>query len=163
LLDGPILHKCYCPACSKEFKAVYGKPITETSYGEHLSSNVDGITDFMKEIYGIVKSVNPELMLYINNSALRADVTGSNTRKVEPYVDTVIFIAGDYKPRSFYMHTYHETKLYYAQSLANGANVWYGIQGPFDQMNTEGGKAAIEMNAFINKHKDICAGSKEHS
>ena len=59
MLDGPIF-AMLLPACNKEFKAVYGKPITETSYGEHLSSS-DGITDFMKEIYGIVKSVNPGL------------------------------------------------------------------------------------------------------
>lgn len=197
-LDGPVMLECHCPACDKEFKETYGKPISEATYIEHMNFNIDGVADFMREIHDTVKSINPNILLYLNNSALRADVTGSNTRKLEPYVDllgaeggfvwvnketplwhvspmakmietqakgkpTVIFIAGDYKPWSFCMHTYHETKIYYAQSLANGANVWYGIHGPIEQMNTGGGRAAIEMNAFINEHKDIFSGSEAQS
>jgi hypothetical protein len=196
-LDGPcmMLDGCYCPACQDKFLKKYGHSIYECTLQEHVEFNVDAVTELMQDIHAIVKAMNPNILLYINNSALRADVTGSNTRKVFPYVDvlgaeggfvwvskntplwhvspmakaietqaqgkpTVIFIAGDYKPWSFCMHTAQETKLYYAQSLANGANVWYGIHGPIAQMDTPGGQVAVEMNEFIQKNTDVFHGSK---
>ena len=196
-LDGPcmMLDGCYCPACQDKFLKKYGHSIYECTPQEHIEFNVDAVTELMRDIHAVVKAANPNILLYINNSALRADVTGSNTRKVYPYVDvlgaeggfvwvskntplwhvspmakvietqakgkpTVIFIAGDYKPWSFCMHTEQETKLYYAQSLANGANIWYGIHGPIAQMDTPGGRAAIEMNAFIQKNAGVFHGTK---
>ncbi|NLC67393.1 MAG: hypothetical protein GX754_01105 [Clostridiaceae bacterium] len=155
---------------------------------QRLLFNVDSVTEFVQKTHNIMKAEKPDILLYLNNSALRADVTGSNTRKVEPYVDmlgaeggfvwvtkdsplwhvspmakqieaqsngkpTVIFIAGDYKPRSYYMHTACETRIYYAQAVANGANVWYGIHGPTEQMDTPGGAAAVEFNKFLRKNE----------
>ena len=46
------------------------------------------------------------------------------------------------------MHTAARNKIIYAQSIANGASVWYGIHGPTWMMNSPGGKAAIDMNKF---------------
>lgn len=184
-LDGPVIAQegCYCKVCQDKFYRLYGKSIFEASYDEMMFFKVDSVTEFVMKCNRTIKSINPEIMIYLNNSALRADVTGNNSRKVEPYVDllgaeggfihvdrneslyhagamakfienqamgkpTVIFFAGDHKPHSYFMHTAAETKIVYAQSIANGANVWYGIHGPTKMMNTPGGRTAIEMNKF---------------
>jgi len=65
---------------------------------------------------------------------------------------TVVFIAGDYKPWNRYIHTSSETKLLYADAVANGANVWYGLHSPVEDIETPGGWAAKEMNLFLKKN-----------
>jgi len=184
-LDGPVMTQngCYCKACQEKFLKLHGKSIFDASADEMMLFKIDSVTEFIKKSYETIKAINPDILFYLNNSALRADVTGSNTRKLEPYVDiigaeggfiwvdrdvtlwnadpmakfienqamgksTVIFFAGDHKPHSYFMHTAAETKIVYAQSIANGANVWYGIHGPTCMLNSPGGKAAIEMNEF---------------
>jgi hypothetical protein len=189
-LDGPVISDqgCFCAVCRERFLKHYGIPMEEGTAQQRLLFNVDAVTEYMRKTHAIVKGVNPDVLLYINNSALRADVTGSNTRKVSPYVDmlgaeggfvwvnkhtplwpvspeakiletqakgkpTVIFIAGDYKPASYTMHTAEETNIYYAQTVANGANVWYGISGGIEHMDTPGGRAAVAFNHFLKKNK----------
>lgn len=184
-LDGPVIasNGCYCKACQDKFFKLCGKSIFEASQDEMMLFKIDSVTEYVKKTSQTAKSVKPGVLIYLNNSALRADVTGNNTRKVEPYVDllgaeggfiwvdrnislwhagsmakfienqakgkpTVIFFAGDHKPHSYFMHTAAETKIIYAQSIANGASVWYGIHGPTWMMNSPGGKAAIDMNKF---------------
>ncbi|NSW91560.1 MAG: beta-galactosidase trimerization domain-containing protein [Firmicutes bacterium] len=196
-LDGPVVTAggCFCSACSKKFEEKYNKPIKDASYQEMLNFKVDSVTEFVRKTNAIVKNINPDILLYLNNSALRADVTGSNTRKVEPWVDmigaeggfvwvdknttlwhassmakcieaqakgkpTVIFIAGDHKPHSYYMHTAEETKILYAQSVANGANVWYGIHAPTYIMDTPGGRAAKEFNSFLARNEEYYSNTK---
>jgi hypothetical protein len=73
---------------------------------------------------------------------------------------TVIFIAGNSSPYAYYMHTAQETKLYYAQSVANGANVWYGVHGATGLMDTPGGRAAERFAAFIRDHADVSADTR---
>ncbi len=65
---------------------------------------------------------------------------------------TVVFIAGANKGWDEYMLTPAETKLLYADSLANGANPWYGIS--LCQAGRPGALAAGEMNSFILKNSE---------
>jgi len=67
---------------------------------------------------------------------------------------TVVFIAGDHKPWNRYIHTSSETKLLYADTVANGANIWYGLHSPIEDIETSGGWAAKEMNLFLKKNKE---------
>lgn len=196
-LDGPIMMQngCFCEKCREKFKNKYGHSMYEGSAYERTEFNTASVTELMRDISGIVKKAGRDILLYVNNSSLRADITGCNTRRVYPYVDMlgteggfiwlnnkaplwvispmakllksrsegkpcVTFIAGDYKPWSYYMHTAAETKLFYAQALANGTNVWYGIHGPTKLMESGGGKAAAEMNAFIKKNADVFRDTK---
>ena len=198
-LDGPVvMGKCYCPHCVKEFKELYGKSIDDATPVEEMKYNIMKASRFVKMCSEVVKGIKPEAIVYLNNSALCADICGSNTRELNRYVDflgaeggfvwadktstnwpvspmakilesqsdgkpTVIFIAGDYKPWSYSMHTAEETLLYYAQAIANGANVWYGLHGPTDQINTKGGQMALEMNKFILGNEEIFSGHKSVS
>lgn len=67
----------------------------------------------------------------------------------KPYV---IFDAGNHCSWARSMHTRSETRLMFASAVANGAQVWYGLHGPLDTLDTVGGKAACEMNLFLQKN-----------
>jgi hypothetical protein len=66
---------------------------------------------------------------------------------------TVVFLAADHKPWNRTIHTAAETKLLYADTIANGANVWYGLHSPIEDIDTPGGRAAREMNLFLKKNE----------
>ncbi len=72
----------------------------------------------------------------------------------------VCFIAGDLKPWSYYMHTPCEIDIYYGQTLAYGANVWFGLHGSSKQGETPGGKAAADFNQFIRNNNDYLVNTK---
>ncbi|MEM3590688.1 MAG: beta-galactosidase trimerization domain-containing protein [Candidatus Bathyarchaeia archaeon] len=65
---------------------------------------------------------------------------------------TVVFIAGANKGWDEYLLTPTETKLLYADSIANGANPWYGI--PWYLSDKPGALAAGEMNRFIIENSE---------
>ncbi len=64
----------------------------------------------------------------------------------------VIFMAGDHKPWSWYLHTPAETRLCYASTLASGASVWYGIHCATSRLRSRTGAAAQEMVQFDRRH-----------
>lgn len=66
---------------------------------------------------------------------------------------TVVLVAGDHKRWNRHLHTAAETRLLYADTVANGASVWYGLSSPIKDIYTPGGEAAKEMNAFLRKHE----------
>lgn len=66
---------------------------------------------------------------------------------------TVVFIAGDHKPWNRYLHTAAETRLLIAATVANGANPWYGIHSPIEDLRAAGGQAAGEMMLFLRDHE----------
>jgi hypothetical protein len=112
-LDGPVFSPqgCYCQACREGFLKAYNKSIFDATQQELREFKVDSVTEFMRKTNEIVKGINPDIMLYINNSALRADVTGSNTRKVEPYVDMLGAEGG-------FVWVDKNTSLYHAGAMA---------------------------------------------
>ncbi|MCX7591599.1 MAG: beta-galactosidase trimerization domain-containing protein [Kiritimatiellae bacterium] len=67
----------------------------------------------------------------------------------------VIFMAGDHKPWSWYLHTPAETKLCYASALASGASVWYGIHCSSENLRSAAGEAAKAMVQFDRKWDSI--------
>ncbi|MGN1075001.1 MAG: hypothetical protein ACI4QB_08425, partial [Eubacteriales bacterium] len=99
-LDGPVIAQgaCYCPACQKAFRewitTVKDVPVdpshtifdaTPLEMTEYKVATMEG---FMKLAYETVKRLRgDDVLLYINNSSLHADVTGSRTRRLEKYVD----------------------------------------------------------------------------
>lgn len=201
-LDGPVVHGCYCPVCRADFKERFGHDIEEASRFEIQEYKVDMVTQHLKEGYEAVKSINPEVAFYCNASALRADITGSNTRKVYDYVDIVgaeggfqaiemgahglwhvssrmkhlegivgdtlkgekpivNFFSANQARMAHYIHTPAETLLTYAQSCANGANVWYGLHFPVrEAYQTKSVLTAKETNEFVLANKDVFSASK---
>ena len=195
-LDGPIsTGACYCPHCQKLFFEMFGKEISEATEAELLDFNLLKVKKFMKSCYETVKSINPDIMVYINNSALRADITGANTREISEYVDflgaeggfiwlnretsywhlspqaklietqaqgrpAVTFIAGDWKPWTYIMHTAAQTEIFCAQAVANGTNVWYGVHFPMSFMEDKPCEAAMKINHFVLDHPEIFTGHK---
>jgi len=66
---------------------------------------------------------------------------------------TVVFIAGDQKTWHRYLHTASETRLLIAATVANGANPWYGIHSPIEDLQAPGGQAAGEMMRFLRDNE----------
>ncbi len=203
-MDGPVMFSsgCYCDTCRATFEKKYGHSIYEATRLELQEMAIDSCTEHLKEVYECVKRINPEIMVYINNSAIRSDITGSNTRKVYDYVDMVgaeggfhgawmgptglwhlsarvkqlegivgntlngekpiiTFFSANHSGISDYPHTPAEIELGYAQSYANGSNIWLGPHFPAEEYSkTASAKKVKEMNEFILSNKDVFAPSK---
>lgn len=71
---------------------------------------------------------------------------------------TVVFIAGAHKAWDYYLLTPAETKLLYADTVANGANPWYGI--PLRLADNPGAQAAGEMNRFLLRNSEYLEGTR---
>ena len=69
----------------------------------------------------------------------------------------VVFIAGANKGWDEYLLPPTETKLLYADTIANGASPWYGI--PLHCAKSPGAVAAGEMNHFIMRNADYLEGT----
>lgn len=199
-LDGPIMRPdaCYCEHCLKKFEEMYGKSRYEATYFESAEFNMKMATEFVKATNEEVKKINPEILLYINNTLLKPDIVGVRGRETAPYLDIVgteggfvwvdksttlwhvsplvkmaetiaygkqrvCFIAGDCKPWSYHMHTPCETDILYGQTLAYGANIWYGLHGGYVQGSTPSGKAAEAFNRFMEENADNLLGTKSTS
>lgn len=63
---------------------------------------------------------------------------------------TVVFIASTHQPWWRYQLTEIETKLLFAQTLANGANPWYFLD--VADINKPGSRITSKMNLFIRKY-----------
>lgn len=88
-LDGPVMRDtgCYCKACQADFRRKFGHSIYEATRLELQEMRIDTVTRHVRDCYETVKRINPEIALYLNNAGMSADVTGSNTRRLFPYVD----------------------------------------------------------------------------
>lgn len=73
---------------------------------------------------------------------------------VAPHKPRVVFMAGDQKSWSWYVHTAVETQLCIASSVANAANIWYGLHGSTAMLDSPGGRAAAELTRFLRDHED---------
>lgn len=73
---------------------------------------------------------------------------------------TVVFIAGDHKRWNRYLHTAAETRLLIAATVANGANPWYGIHSPIEDLRAPGGQAAGEMMRFLRDNEQYYTGTE---
>jgi len=82
----------------------------------------------------------------------RPAVTAKMCEAVARGKPTVIFMAGDHKPWSWYLHTPAETTLCYASALANNASLWYGIHGPTRLLDSPSGRAARDIIRFDRRH-----------
>ena len=71
---------------------------------------------------------------------------------------TVVFIAGANKGWDEYLLSPTETRLLFADTVANGASPWYGIS--LKSSDRPGALAAGEMNRFLRENEDVLAGSR---
>ena len=87
-------------------------------------------------------------------------VTARTLEALAPDKPRVNFMAGNHYPLSWYMHNAAETKLCIASSVAHDCNVWYGLHGPSELLETPGGKAAGEMFRALSEKEEYYAGSE---
>lgn len=88
-LDGPVMRDtgCYCDACRADFEKRFGHSIYDATRLELQEMRIDTVTRHVKDAYETVKRINPEIALYLNNAGMGANITGSNIRRLYPYVD----------------------------------------------------------------------------
>lgn len=115
--DGPIFFAdtCYCESCKKLFKDKFGENMPKKSNFEDplwkklIEFQVESIGRFLKQTNEIIKSKNPEILLYMNGNANWPFwPTGRNNREIIKHTDILGaeggFIYGDlnltpiYKP-----------------------------------------------------------------
>lgn len=90
-LDGPFfaVNGCFCDSCREKYKKTTGKDFLNADFSDFLRFRTDWLTEFVKELRECADEVKKGVPMYLNNSALRADVIGSNTRRLAPYVDLI--------------------------------------------------------------------------
>lgn len=123
-----------------------------------LAQNITGCD--IDALYPYVDLIGTEggFMFYTdpNDTSIWKGVSSANYLESKsggkPYV---IFAAGNHTSWARSMHTVPETRLLFASAIAHGAQVWYGIHGPLDMLDTPGGKAAAEMNIFLKRNENL--------
>jgi Hypothetical glycosyl hydrolase 6/Beta-galactosidase trimerisation domain len=204
--DGPVYRPdtCYCHYCREKFRSRFGRemPSKATRRGPAFKDLVDfqaaSLADFLHDSRQVLKSINPEIALYMNGGVrganwatdrlnrvlvgeqdllgseggfIGSDLTrvplwkpGLTARLLEsqaPGKPRVIFSAASHKPWTFSILPGPELRLLYADSIANAANVWFGITTfEFDQPEME---PLAAMNAFLRTNAEYYKGTRSEA
>ena len=204
--DGPIFFPatCYCPSCREKFRKLYGGDLPSKKirkgkpFQQLLEFQAASLADFLRDTQKIIKSINPEIALYMNggerggnwstgrlNRVLvkEQDILGSEGGFIggdleqvpfwKPGVTArlletqsggkprIIFSATGHKPWTFSLLPEAELRFLYAQTIANGAGVWFGMW-PFEFHQPEM-KAVVEMNRFLADHAAYYTGTRSEA
>lgn len=89
-----------------------------------------------------------------NAPLFRSGIEAKVLEAIAPHKPRVIFMAADQKPWSWLPHSPVETKLCIASTVANGANLWYGLHCSTRLLDTPGGRAGQEMVRFLATHEE---------
>ena len=125
-------------------------------YHNMQSRSLAAYNDLIGTEAGFIKSVKGTTLWHIS-APLKMAQTIAGGKPV------MCFLAGNQSDVAYYMHTACDTNIFYAQAIANGANIWYGVHGPSEQMNTPGGMAAAAFNEFIEKNKAYLVKTKTNN
>lgn len=88
--DGPIWGvKCACPTCRREFQEKYGKPFDEGTEDEHMEFDRWTVDTFKRELREVVKSTNPEWLMYFNEGLMAGRFDADMMRRQIGYNDLV--------------------------------------------------------------------------
>lgn len=204
--DGPIFRQdtCYCRHCRAKFRARYGRDLpSKTSrrgrdFKDLLEFQAASLADYLHDSKQALKSINPELALYMNGGLrganwatgrfnrvlvkeqdllgaeggfISGDLTrvplwkpGLTARLLETQAGgkpRVIFSASSHKPWTFSLLPAAELRLLYADSIANGASVWFSSTPfEFDQPEME---TLAEMNAYLKRAAAYYTGTRSEA
>jgi len=204
--DGPIFwpDSCYCRYCREKFRKLYGRDIPPKSVrrGKDFQDLIDfqarSLADFLHDSRTVLKSVSPEIALYMNGGSrgpnwatgrmnrvliqeqdllgseggfISGDLTrvplwkpGLTARLLESQAGgkpRVIFSAASHKPWTFSILPDPELRLLYADSIANAANVWFGIT-PFEFQQPEM-ESIARMNRFLKANAPYYEGTRSEA
>jgi hypothetical protein len=90
-VDGPMFFPdtCYCPYCQAKFRKLYGHDLPSKrerqgrGAGELLEFQGNSLADFMRDLNHVIKSANPNILLYGNHTALTGNwATGHVNRRL---------------------------------------------------------------------------------
>jgi hypothetical protein len=205
--DGPIFfpESCYCEHCQAKYRKLHNGaslPSKKVRIGagarDLLVFQADSLADFLHDSRAVLKSVNPDLMLYMNggerggnwatgrlNRVLvkEQDILGSEGGFIgsdllqvpvwKPSVTArllesqaggkprVIFSAAQHKPWTFSILPRAELRLLYAGTIANAANVWFGMWP--SELRLPEMDAITEMNQFVQRNGAFYTGTRSEA
>lgn len=204
--DGPIFFPatCYCPSCRAKYRKLYGAELPSKkvrkgkAFQQLLEFQAASLADFLRDTRKIIKSINPEIALYMNggerggnwstgrlNRVLvkEQDILGSEGGFIggdleqvpfwKPGVTArlletqsggkprIIFSATGHKPWTFSLLPASELRFLYAETVANGAGVWFGMW-PYEFHQPEM-KAVVEMNRFLGENTAYYTGTRSEA
>lgn len=143
-------------ASYRQFKRIKPDGIHYMNMGVmHLTASYLRLPDALD--YNDLVGTEGGFMFYLparNAPLFRPGVEARVMEAIAPRKPRVIFMAADQKPWSWLPHGPVETKLCVASSVANGANIWYGLHGSTRLLNTPGGRAGQEMIRFLADHEE---------
>ena len=84
----------------------------------------------------------------------RPGFTAKLLEAIAPHKPRVIFMAADQKSWSWYLHQPAETELCVATSVANGANIWWGLHGSTRLLQTPSGAVSKNIFQFLAKNEN---------
>ncbi len=138
-----------------------GKALYVNSTG--LAPNITGCD--IEGVYPYVDFLGTEggFMFYTDPNRVSLWKCPQNAKYLESKAKgkpTVIFTAANHSPWARYIHTPQEARLILASTVANGANIWYGIHGPVGLLAMPGGKAAVEFIRFLSGNEEFYTGTR---
>lgn len=95
-----------------------------------------------------------------NAYVYKPSISAKVLEAVAPDRPRVIFMAGDQKSWSWVMHTGPETTLCIASTIANGANIWYGLHGSTRLLDTNGARAARRILRALSRMDEVLASTR---
>lgn len=121
-LDGPVINPqgCHCAACRERWRVDTGSELPPPPSAAMRRFKVSSVTDFIRKTHLIKQETAPQVLIYLNNSSLRADITGSNTSEVWPYVEMLGTEAGFAYINKTYELAQMTPKIKYIETLARG-------------------------------------------
>jgi hypothetical protein len=123
-----------------------------------LSTNRTGMS--MDDIFPCVDYLGAEggFIFYGNPSGISVH-KGSATAK---YLECkshgkpcVVFSAANHQPYARYMHEASESTLQLACTVAGGANVWYGVHGPVEALDSEGPQTGMAFSRYLSDNRQF--------
>jgi len=173
--DGPIMRECHCAACrAQRPRGANPHAFAVDSAVRFMRRLYEAIKAARPEVvcYQNLDVGGPEAARFLPHNDLvgseggfmfygppkegslwKPSITSKMLEAIAGGKPTVVFCAADQKPWSLYPHAPGETKLLFAPCVANGAGVWYGAHFPQKMLRCASGRAAEQINRFLQKHE----------
>ncbi len=149
----------------RRFKAIKPDGVHYINLGVmHLTGSYMRLPDALD--YNDILGTEGGFMFYgspKNAYVYKTSIAAKVLEAVAPARPRVIFMAGDQKPWSWLMHTGPETALCIASTVANGANIWYGLHGSTRLLDTDGARAARKILRELSRMDGVLADTRAAS
>ena len=87
--DGPLAVTCYCPVCREIFQKRFGYDMDQASEKDLIRFRDENLEEFKRSLWNLVKSVNPDWIMYFNESICAGRHDSEFMKKLLQYNDLI--------------------------------------------------------------------------